>query len=223
MSHRMPSQRAAIDGRPSPRAEPLVVAGRLCHGGFDDAGRYVTPRTKGRNPAVAAWQAQFRDDFGADILDRDGALDRAALAARAFVDDDTRKELEAITHPAIGEEYLRRLAEIPGGSVVVHDVPLLVEANRAEQYAGVIVVEAPLDLRLDRLAGRGVPREDAERRIALQASDDQRRAVATWLVDNGDGLAELEPQVDRIWAELRERLAALIAAATDASDENAEG
>ena len=52
-----------------PIAEPLVVAGRLCHGGFDDAGRYVTPRTKGRNPAVAAWQAQFRDDFGSEILE----------------------------------------------------------------------------------------------------------------------------------------------------------
>jgi len=167
--------------------------------------------------------ARLAERFGKDIIGADGTLDRAALAARAFVDDDTRKELEAITHPAIGEEYLRRLGAVPPGSIVVHDVPLLVEADRAGLYAAVIVVEAPLSVRLDRLELRGVARDDAERRIALQATDEQRRAVATWVVDNSDGPEALEPQVDRIWAELCERLAAAVVAETADGGDATEG
>ena len=144
--------------------------------------------------------------FGADILRPDGTLDRAALAAKAFVSDETRKELEAITHPAIGAEFLRRVAEAPTDAIVIHDIPLLVEAKRGKDYAGVIVVDAPLDVRLDRLEARGVDREDARRRIALQASEEQRRAVASWWVDNAGDLADLERQLDAIWAELLDRL-----------------
>jgi dephospho-CoA kinase len=149
--------------------------------------------------------AKLVERFGVDILTSNGALDRAALAAKAFVDDETRKELEAITHPAIGEEFLRRIAEAPEGSIVVHDVPLLVESKRGIEYAAVIVVEAPLEVRLDRLEVRGVPREDAQRRISLQASDEERRKVATWVVDNGGDLASLEAQLEPIWIELLER------------------
>jgi len=141
--------------------------------------------------------------FGADILQPDGSLDRPALAAKAFVSDDTRKDLEAITHPAIGAEFLRRVLEAPKVAIVVHDVPLLVEANRAADYAGVIVVDAPVDLRLARLVARGVAREDAERRIALQASDEDRRKVATWWVDNAGDLDALEKQIDVIWTDLQ--------------------
>jgi dephospho-CoA kinase len=140
--------------------------------------------------------------FGADILAPDGTLDRPALAAKAFVTDETRKELEAITHPAIGEEFLRLVAAAPEGAIVVHDVPLLVESTRGMKYDAVIVVEAPLEIRLDRLEQRGVPRDDAQRRIALQASDEERRKVATWLVDNTGDLAALESQIEQIWSEL---------------------
>jgi dephospho-CoA kinase len=144
--------------------------------------------------------------FGPEILAPDGTLDRAALAARAFVTDETRKELEAITHPAIGAEFLRRVGECPADAIVIHDVPLLVEASRAKDYAGVIVVDAPLDVRLDRLEKRGVGRADAQRRIALQASDAERREVATWWIDNAGDLAALETMLDAIWAELQDRL-----------------
>ena len=147
--------------------------------------------------------AKLVERFGSDILTADGSLDRPALAAKAFVDDETRKELEAITHPAIGEEFLRRIAEAPEGSIVVHDVPLLVESTRGIEYAAVIVVEAPLETRLDRLERRGVDRDDAKRRIDLQASDEERRKVATWVVDNAGDLAGLETQIEAIWAELQ--------------------
>ncbi|HEV7524546.1 MAG TPA: dephospho-CoA kinase [Acidimicrobiia bacterium] len=149
--------------------------------------------------------AQLVERFGAAILQPDGSLDRAALAAVAFVDDPTRKELEAITHPAIGAEFLRRVAEAPPGAVVIHDVPLLVESKRGFEYACVIVVEAPLETRLDRLEDRGVPRDDARRRIGLQATDEDRRKVATWVVDNSGPLAELEKQISDIWTELERR------------------
>jgi dephospho-CoA kinase len=152
--------------------------------------------------------AKLVERFGPEILRPDGSLDRAALAAVAFVDDVTRKELEAITHPAIGAEFLRRVAEAPPDAVVVHDVPLLVESKRGFEYAVVIVVEAPLETRLDRLEARGVPRDDARRRIGLQATDADRRKVATWVVDNAGDLAHLEHQITDIWAELERRAAA---------------
>jgi dephospho-CoA kinase len=151
--------------------------------------------------------AKLVERFGPEILHADGSLDRPKLAAVAFVDDETRKELEAITHPAIGEEFLRRVAEAPPGAVVIHDVPLLVESKRGFEYACVIVVEAPLELRLDRLEARGVERDDARRRIGLQASDEDRRKVATWVVDNAGDLAHLEKQVADIWIDLERRAA----------------
>jgi dephospho-CoA kinase len=153
-------------------------------------------------PALAA----LAEAFGDEILRPDGSLDRAALAERAFVTDETRKQLEAITHPAIGTEFLEQIGKAPADGIVVHDVPLLVESTRGFDYGAVIVVEAPRELRLDRLEARGVPRADAERRMALQASDEDRRAVATWVLDNSADRAHLERQIDAIWPEL-ERLA----------------
>ena len=151
--------------------------------------------------------AKLAERFGSDILAADGSLDRAALAAKAFVSDDTKRDLDAITHPAIGEEFLRRVAAAPPDGVVIHDVPLLVESTRGYEYAAVIVVESPLEVRLERLEQRGVDREDARRRISMQATDDERRKVATWVVDNSGDLAHLEAQVDAIWHELQQRAA----------------
>jgi dephospho-CoA kinase len=153
--------------------------------------------------------AQLVERFGADILDDHGALDRAHLAQKAFATDDARKDLEAITHPAIGAEFMRRLGACPEDAIVVHDVPLLAEskkksANTLPDYEQVIVVEAPLAIRLARLVARGIARADAERRIAQQASDEERRALATWVVDNAGDLNALETQVDVIWGELTE-------------------
>jgi dephospho-CoA kinase len=152
--------------------------------------------------------AQLVERFGADILAADGSLDRPALAAKAFVDDETRKELEAITHPAIATEFLAQVAAAPPDAIVIHDVPLLAETNRGGNYpGGVIVVETPRGQRLDRLEQRGVERADAERRMALQATDEERREVATWIVDNSGDEAALEAQVEKVWTELLQRAA----------------
>src|SRR5262249_39472989 len=146
--------------------------------------------------------AKLVERFGEEILTPDGALDRGALAERAFVDDQSKADLDAITHPAIGEEFLRQVAASPPDGIVIHDVPLLVESKRGIEYGAVIVVETPREHRLERLEQRGVPRQDAERRMALQATDEERRAVATWVVDNSGDLAMLDRQIEAIWGQL---------------------
>src|SRR3954447_11394430 len=154
-------------------------------------------------PALAA----LVERFGSGILGADGRLDRPALAAIAFADDDGRKALGEITWPAIGEEVERQVREAPEGAVVICDVPLLVEskAAAARPYVAGVVVEAPLDLRLERLELRGVPRDDAQRRVAAQATDEERRAVATHVLDNGGDVESLARQVDEIWPDLLTR------------------
>ena len=145
--------------------------------------------------------------FGEGILDADGRLARGALAKAAFADDESRLDLEAITHPAINEEFTRRVSEAPSDAVVVLDVPLLAESEQARKrpYQTVIVVEAPRDVRLERLEARGVDRADAEARMAAQADDEERRKLATYVVDNGGDRAALERQIDEIWSDLERR------------------
>ncbi len=149
-------------------------------------------------------------EFGDDIVSSDGDLDRARLAERAFASDESRQALESITHPAIAAEFLRRLSDCAPDAIVVHDVPLLAESKKKDpkrlpDYPCVIVVEAPLATRLERLEARGVQRDDAQRRIAQQASDEDRRALATWVIDNSGDLTALEAQVAPIWDALTQR------------------
>ena len=145
--------------------------------------------------------------FGESILDPDGRLERGALAKLVFGDDEARRDLEAITHPAINDEFTRRVVEAPTDAIVVLDVPLLAESEQARKrpYQTVIVVEAPRDIRLERLEARGVDRTDAEARMAAQAGDEERRKIATHVVDNARDRVDLERQIDEVWADLRRR------------------
>jgi dephospho-CoA kinase len=163
----------------------------------DDVARVVVA------PGQPAFDA-IVERFGPDVVAPDGTLDRAALARVAFADDQSRQDLEGITHPAINTEFTRRVAEAPADRIVVLDVPLLVESTKARErpYEAVIVVEAPRELRLARLEARGVARADAERRMAAQAGDADRRAVATFVIDNSGDHEDLARQVAEIWAEL---------------------
>ncbi len=169
--------------------------------------------------------AKLVERFGPEILDADGRLDRPALGRIAFADDESRKDLEGITHPAINEEFMRRILEAPAESIVVCDVPLLVESPqaRARGYPVVLVVEAPREIRFERLEGRGVPRADAEARMAAQASDGERREVATHVIDNSSDIAALERQVDEVWTDLVKRAQELHAAAADSGKERRRG
>ncbi len=147
--------------------------------------------------------------FGSEVVGPGEVLDRAALAARVFGDADARRDLERITHPAIQAEFAQRIIEagdeVGADGVVVCDVPLLVESGSADTrgYAAVIVVEAPPDVRVARLVRRGMAAADARARMEAQATDAERHAVASHLLDNSDDPDSLATQVDRVWADLK--------------------
>jgi dephospho-CoA kinase len=146
--------------------------------------------------------------FGPGIVGADGQLDRPAVAAIVFSDDAAKKDLEAIVHPAVGAEMLRRLQEHSGtDSVVIYDVPLLVESGKTG-YGAVVVVDVDPEVAVQRLvAHRGFVEADARARIANQVSREERLAVADRVVDNSGTLADLEAQVDELWTWLVERQA----------------
>jgi len=148
-------------------------------------------------PALAAIVGRF----GPAVLGADGALDRAALAAIVFGDDGARRDLEAITHPAIQAEMARQTLEAPPDGVVVLDIPLL--KVRREPMAGVIVVDTPEDEAVRRLVTyRGFDEADARARIAAQISREERKALADVVIDNGADRLHLDAEIDRVWAWL---------------------
>ncbi|MEO9330049.1 dephospho-CoA kinase [Gordonia aurantiaca] len=143
--------------------------------------------------------AELVEAFGTDILAADGSLDRPALAAKAFVDDESRKKLNSITHPRIGARTQELLDAAPEDAIVVQDIPLLVENHTAPFFHLVVIVHADADVRLHRLTTmRGLDEADARARIAAQATDEQRRSVAdVWLDNSGtpDALAAAAAEV----------------------------
>ena len=144
-------------------------------------------------------------EFGSDILRPDGTLNRPALAALVFSDEDARTRLNNIVHPAVrarADALVEQARRDPGFSgIIIDDIPLLAETNRAAEFDGVIVVRTGLEKRLSRLTeARGMAEEDARARIAAQATDAQRAAIATWIIDNNSSAENTQTQVERIWA-----------------------
>jgi dephospho-CoA kinase len=180
------SGKSTVAGLLAARGARIVDADRI-------AREVVEPGTPGLEAVAAA--------FGHGVLTPDGALDRPALAAVVFADAEARRRLDGIVHPLVRARAAEVVAAAPPDAVVVQDVPLLVETGQAGSYDLVLVVEADLDTRVRRLVGRGVSEEDARARIAAQATDDQRRAVADVVLDNSGTVEELEAQVERFWAE----------------------
>jgi dephospho-CoA kinase len=151
--------------------------------------------------------------FGQEICSADGSLNRQAVADKVFGNAEALKTLNGIVHPAIGKEMNRRIEEQRStNNVVVLDIPLLVE-NPREGLCGVIVVDVPVDIAVDRLvSARGMVKEDAEARVSRQASREDRRAIADKVIDNSRDLEFLRQQVDEVWAWMH----TLPAAAPDA-------
>jgi dephospho-CoA kinase len=144
------------------------------------------------------------DRFGSEMLDADGALDRRRLGRLVFADRAALDDLNKIVHPLVIARTDELMDAAPPDGVVVYDVPLLVEngAERAAGYDAVLVVEAPLEQRLERLERRGLPRDEARSRITQQADDAERRAVATVVIDNSGSEIDLLRQVDGVWPGL---------------------
>jgi dephospho-CoA kinase len=140
--------------------------------------------------------------FGEDVLSRDGSLDRAALAGRAFADEDSRRTLEGLLHPLIARRTAEIFAGAPHDAVVVHDVPLLVEKDMGAGYHLVVVVDAPAEVRVRRLVRlRGMQEDAAWQRVRAQADDAERRAAADVLLDNTGAQSAVTAAVDRLWQE----------------------
>ncbi|KQP85069.1 dephospho-CoA kinase [Aeromicrobium sp. Leaf291] len=149
--------------------------------------------------ALAAIGARFGDD----VIAPDGTLDRPALGSVVFADEQARRDLEAITHPAIRELAAARIAQAPAESVVVHDHPLLVEMGMAGQCDTVVVVDVPTDVQVERLVEqRGMTEADARARLAAQTSREERLAVADEVLDNSGTREQLLDAVDALWERL---------------------
>jgi dephospho-CoA kinase len=135
---------------------------------------------------------QLVAEFGPEILDGNGRLDRAHMRERVFDDPEQRRKLEAITHPAIRAELARRSAEA-GGDYQIHVIPLLVETGRADAYDRVLVVDCPEEAQLQRLQARdGSSREQAEEILAAQVSREERLDAAHDVIENTGTLADLQ-------------------------------
>jgi dephospho-CoA kinase len=140
--------------------------------------------------------------FGDEILTSDGTLDRPKLGCIVFADPDALADLNAIVHPLVAARTAQLMGRVAEDDVVVYDVPLLVENELQGGFDAVLVVEAPIEVRLKRLAARGLTEDDARSRIATQASDEQRREVATVVLDNAGSVGELRAQVDDAYRRL---------------------
>jgi dephospho-CoA kinase len=147
--------------------------------------------------------------FGSHLLGADGGIDRAGLASVVFADRSALAGLEAISHPAINREIDRLLDDTQPGALVVLDMAILLGSRlgldlpSGRRYSTVVVVEAPLDVRIARLVGqRAMAEADARARIAAQPSDAERRAIADHVVDNAGDLAALTVQVHELHRRL---------------------
>jgi dephospho-CoA kinase len=151
--------------------------------------------------------AEIVEVFGPGVLGPDGALDRPALARLVFGDAAQRRRLEAIVHPLVRARAAEIALAAPQDAIVVNDVPLLIEAGLPRLYQVVIVVLADEEVRIARLArDRGMSEADALARMATQANDQQRRAVADIVIVNNGDMESLRSQVDAAWAALRARV-----------------
>jgi dephospho-CoA kinase len=137
-------------------------------------------------------------EFSKKIL-TDGDIDRQKLGKIVFKDSDKRKKLEAIIHPKVQEALASKIKSLSPGDVLVYEIPLLVETGAAEKFDYIITVESDIENRLDRLFERGLDEEEAERRIAAQASQAQREAVADRVIINDGDRADLFAECARIW------------------------
>lgn len=143
------------------------------------------------------------EEFGPDLLTADGELDRAQMGSLVFADEAARRRLEAIVHPLVYERILAAEAMTTPGSVVVHDVPLLAENGRADEFDAVVVIDVSEEVQVSRLVkDRGWVEADARARIAAQATREERRAIATKVVDNTGTLEDLRSRLTEVFEDL---------------------
>lgn len=148
------------------------------------------------------------DTFGPGMRRPDGTLDRAALGAVVFADERQRRRLEAITHPRISALMASRLERALAGAapLVVADIPLLFENGRQTMFEGTVVVAVSPAVQIERLTARdGITADEASQRLRAQMPLDEKRGLATWVIDNSGDLAATTEAVRQWWAHNVER------------------
>jgi dephospho-CoA kinase len=182
-----------------------VVASRLKDLGAIvlDADQLARDAVAPGSPALSA----IAQRFGDDIVTSSGELDRAALGALVFADATARTDLNSIVHPEVRRLYDQRLAEVLSqhpDSIIIYDIPLLAEARTSEKFDAVVVVHAPAPQRIQRLMEfRGFSEQDATARVQAQASDEERLALATTVIDASVSEAETIRQTRALYESLR--------------------
>ena len=176
----------------------LAAAGAVLIDSDALAREVVEPGTEGL--------AKIVEEFGADVLTAEGTLNREKLGSIVFSDPEKLAKLNAITHPLIGARSAELQDAAPQDAVLLFDVPLLAENGLKPLYDLVVVVDAPVETQLARLTDlRGMSETEARKRIAAQATREQRLAIADRVIDNSGSLARLAEQVEELWEELQKR------------------
>jgi dephospho-CoA kinase len=155
-------------------------------------------------PGEAGHEAIVRT-YGAGILLPDGAIDRRKLADVALATDESAKALNALIHPLVIAEEARMMNEIRDGIVIV-EATLLIEAGGKVRYDRIVIVDVDPETQLARAIGRGMSREDAERRIARQMPREERLRYADYVIDNSGDLLAAEGETRRVYSLLRREL-----------------
>jgi len=142
------------------------------------------------------------NNFGEEILDSSGNIDRVILAGKVFENSTKLKELEEIVHPAVANKVAQIRESLPASSTIIYDTPLLIEKSLQHQFDQVIVVLASDTLRTQRLLARGLAQNDIIARMDNQATDQQRREIANYVIDNSSTLVELREEVQKVWTQI---------------------
>lgn len=156
------------------------------------------------DPGTAAL-GEIASRFGREVIAADGRLDRARLGSIVFADPGARRDLDRITHPRVRDLLQQRIAAALAADahLIVAEVPLLFETRSEAYYEGVMVVYAPADVEMERLMTRdGIDEAAARQRLSAQIAIDDKRARATWVIDNSGSLAATREQVARWWDAL---------------------
>jgi len=171
---------------------------------FSDLGARVVDADQLSRVAIERGSEGFDEvllRFGESIL-RDGDIDRKALAEIVFADASARADLEAIIHPRVRELFNGVVADLEADETLIYEIPLLVESNAAANFDLVITVEADLEIRKERLCKRGMFISEIERRIAAQASREEREALADHIIINDGDEDALLRSVENLWEDL---------------------
>ncbi len=185
-----------------------VVAARLAEHGavVVDADQVAREVVEPGTPGLA----RIAEEFGGGVIASDGSLDRAALGSLIFSSPEKRSALNAITHPAVAirsHELFEAAAAADPDAIVVYDVPLLVDAGRADEFDLIVVVNASTETRIARMMElRGMTRDEAMHRINSQATNTERLAIADVVIDSNGTLEQTVAQADALWEKLSARV-----------------